>query len=45
MQSNSKRFTLDGGALTYLGTGILILVLVMELGEICTFKCNVNQID
>jgi hypothetical protein len=40
MQSNSKRFS---GALTFLGTGILVLV--MELGEICTSKCNVNQID
>ena len=33
MQKNSQRFTFDGGALTYLGTGILaLLITFLTLG-------------
>jgi hypothetical protein len=33
MQANSKRFTFDGGALTYVGTGLLALLLtIFSLG-------------
>jgi hypothetical protein len=41
MQSNSKRFTFDGGALTYLGTGILALV--SEIDETSIYNYKVNQ--
>ena len=44
MQSNSKRFTFDGGALTYLGTGILALVItVFSAGILYPFAIVLKQ--
>ena len=38
MQANSKRFTFDGGALTYVGTGILgLLITLFSLGILYPF--------
>ncbi len=44
MQSNSKRFTFDGGALTYLGTGILALVItIFSAGILYPFAIVLKQ--
>ena len=44
MQSNSKRFTFDGGAGTYLGTGILgLLITVFTLGICYPFALVLRQ--
>ena len=44
MQSNSKKFTFDGGAATYLGTAILgILITVFSLGICYPFALVLRQ--
>ena len=44
MQSNSKRFTFDGGAGTYLGTAILgVLITVFTLGICYPFAVVLRQ--
>ena len=44
MQSNSKKFTFDGGAATYLGTAILgILITVFSLGICYPFAVVLRQ--
>jgi uncharacterized membrane protein YjgN (DUF898 family) len=44
MQSNSKRFTFDGGAATYLGTAILgLLITVLTFGICYPFAVVLNQ--
>lgn len=44
MQSNSKKFTFDGGAATYLGTAILgIIITVFSLGICYPFALVLRQ--
>jgi uncharacterized membrane protein YjgN (DUF898 family) len=44
MQANSKRFTFDGGALTYVGTGLLALFLtIFSLGILYPFALVLRQ--
>ena len=44
MQKNSKRFTFDGGAITYLGTGILgVLITLFSLGILYPFALVLRQ--
>ena len=44
MQANSKRFTFDGGALTYVGTGILgLLITLFSLGILYPFALVLRQ--
>ena len=44
MQSNSKKFTFDGGAATYLGTAILgILITIFSLGICYPFAVVLRQ--
>jgi len=44
MQKNSQRFTFDGGALTYVGTGILcILMTLLSVGILYPFAIVLRQ--